>query len=255
MRSRLRSRAVRDRASVRAGLGTGQADDVLLRLPDRRVPRRRHRVGRARLDGAVRARGLVPERAAQHVVAASWLSLAVVAAAAGVFALAGEHGSRAGCSARATAAAPAPSSAGSSSTSRRGWSPRSRSRSRFRSSSCAAVRAGCPCWRGGARLHRCSSSGARAAFGLAGVAVGLGLTTGARARGAARSAAPLALARGRARRGRLRRAGGDCVRPAAARPRPVPAAAYGLVAYVRRAGLLAPRRACRHAWAYVRTLQ
>jgi hypothetical protein len=38
--------------------------------------------------------GLTPERAAQHVVAASWLSLAVVAAAAGVFALAGERVAR-----------------------------------------------------------------------------------------------------------------------------------------------------------------
>jgi len=35
--------------------------------------------------------GLTPERTTQHVVAASWLSLAVVAAAAGVFALAGER--------------------------------------------------------------------------------------------------------------------------------------------------------------------
>ena len=34
---------------------------------------------------------LTPERATRHVVAASWLSLALVAAAAGVFALAGEH--------------------------------------------------------------------------------------------------------------------------------------------------------------------
>ncbi len=34
--------------------------------------------------------GLTPERTARHVVAASWLSLAIVAAAAGVFALAGE---------------------------------------------------------------------------------------------------------------------------------------------------------------------
>ena len=34
--------------------------------------------------------GLTPERTARHVVAASWLSLALVAAAAGVFALAGE---------------------------------------------------------------------------------------------------------------------------------------------------------------------
>lgn len=37
---------------------------------------------------------LTPERAARHVVAASWLSLTVVAAAAGVFALAGEHVAR-----------------------------------------------------------------------------------------------------------------------------------------------------------------
>jgi hypothetical protein len=35
--------------------------------------------------------GLSPERAARHIVAASWLSLAIVAAAAGVFALAGER--------------------------------------------------------------------------------------------------------------------------------------------------------------------
>jgi len=41
------------------------------------------------------ARGeLTPQRAARHVVAASWLSLAVVAAAAGVFALAGERVAR-----------------------------------------------------------------------------------------------------------------------------------------------------------------
>jgi len=38
---------------------------------------------------------LTPERAVRHVVAASWLSLAVVAAAAGVFALAGERVARA----------------------------------------------------------------------------------------------------------------------------------------------------------------
>jgi hypothetical protein len=37
---------------------------------------------------------LTPERAARHVVAASWLSLALVAAAAGVFALAGERVAR-----------------------------------------------------------------------------------------------------------------------------------------------------------------
>src|SRR5581483_11634152 len=41
------------------------------------------------------ARGeLTPDRAGRHVVAASWLSLAIVAAAAGVFALAGEHVAR-----------------------------------------------------------------------------------------------------------------------------------------------------------------
>ena len=37
---------------------------------------------------------LTPDRAGRHVVAASWLSLAIVAAAAGVFALAGEHVAR-----------------------------------------------------------------------------------------------------------------------------------------------------------------
>src|SRR5207237_10794794 len=37
---------------------------------------------------------LTAERAARHVIAASWLSLAVVAAAAGVFALAGERVAR-----------------------------------------------------------------------------------------------------------------------------------------------------------------
>src|SRR5439155_681773 len=37
---------------------------------------------------------LTPERAGRHVVAASWLSLAIVAAAAGVFALAGERVAR-----------------------------------------------------------------------------------------------------------------------------------------------------------------
>ncbi len=38
--------------------------------------------------------GLTPERTARHVVAASWLCLALVAAAAGVFALAGERVAR-----------------------------------------------------------------------------------------------------------------------------------------------------------------
>ena len=72
--------------------------------------------------------GSSPERVAKHVVASSWLSLAPVAAAAGVFALAGGHVA-ATCSGRATAAVRAPSSAASSCTSRPGWSPRSRSRS------------------------------------------------------------------------------------------------------------------------------
>src|SRR6185295_2589913 len=37
---------------------------------------------------------LTPERAGRHVIAASWLSLAIVAPAAGVFALAGERVAR-----------------------------------------------------------------------------------------------------------------------------------------------------------------
>ena len=72
--------------------------------------------------------GLTPERTARHVVAASWLSLALVAAAAGVFALAGEPVAHRVLGSAYSRRRPAPSSAGSSSTSRRGWSRRSRSR-------------------------------------------------------------------------------------------------------------------------------
>ena len=75
-----------------SGLGAGPRDDVLLRVPDRRVPRLGHRgVGR-RSSRRCRSRARARRRSASRGTSSrsSWLSLAVVAAAAGVFALAGE---------------------------------------------------------------------------------------------------------------------------------------------------------------------
>ena len=76
---------------LRIGPGTWPGDDVLLRLPDRVFPGRYHGVvDRARDDRPFARAARRRRRVARHVVAISWLSLALVAAAAGVFALAGE---------------------------------------------------------------------------------------------------------------------------------------------------------------------
>ena len=112
-----------------------------------------------------------------------------------------------------------------------------------------------------ARACTCSSSGrGRAAFGLAGVAAGLGgddgrssspsiLACARRARADAARGSLLAAARlRRGRRGRVRR----CPRLVVG---PLAAAVVGLVVYVARARRLAAAPGCAQAWAYVRALQ
>ena len=112
-----------------------------------------------------------------------------------------------------------------------------------------------------ARACRCRSSGRmREAFGLAGIAAGMAVTTGARARGAA-AASLGALAADAARRRSSQRpsaAGSAAVafaRPERACSAPVPAAAVGLVALRRRCSLCWRPAGLRAAWAYARTLQ
>jgi hypothetical protein len=200
--------------------------------------------------------GSSPERAARHVVAISWLSLVPVAAAAGVFALAGESvvrrvlgasysggtGAELGhlvvylvpwmvASVALTVAYPLVFVQG-----RGRWLP------------LLAV--------GALGAQVLIEWGARAAFGLAGVAGGLALTT----------AAVLALLL--AALGALRRvsagvaiAAGVCGGLAVAAfglPRivtgPITAALVGLLLYTAALALWRPS-GLRHAWAYVRTLQ
>ena len=151
-----------------------------------------------------------------------------------------------------------PSSAGSSSTSRRGWSPRVAVTVAYPLLFVRAARAGCPRSPWSRCSCTCSSSGSlQRAFGLAGVAVGLGVTTAlVAARGAAsRCGAVRPVARGVALAALV--CGGLAV-AAFGLPRlvvgPVPAAVVGLVAYVVVLARLAAA-GLRHAWAYVRALQ
>ncbi len=200
--------------------------------------------------------GAGPERVARHVVASSWLSLAPVAAAAGVFALAGEtvarhvlgssYGGATGAELGRLVVYLAPWMVASVAVTvtyplifvrgRAGWLP---------ALALAAV--------AGQVLI---DWGLRAAFGLGGVAAGLAVAT-------ALVLVALLLALGAVRRvmvGVVSAAlvcGGLAV-AAFGLPRvvagPVPAAAAGLVLYS--GALLLWRPAgLRHAWAYLRTLQ
>jgi hypothetical protein len=199
---------------------------------------------------------LTPDRAGRHVVAASWLSLAVVGAAAGVFALAGEHVARWALG----------SSYGGGTGAQLGrlvvylapWMVAS-----------VAVSVAFPLLfvRGSARflpllaivvlaLHVLVEWGGRAAFGLAGIAAGMAVTTAA-------TLAALLWPLGslvQALRGLLTAAlvCGGLAAIAFGAPRAVvgavPAAVIGLVVY---AFVLATWRpvGLRTAWSYARTLR
>ena len=118
---------LRDRAALRDAVSAPARHDVHLRVSDRRASSSRSRRPRSRSSRPCRsrARRSTPERVARHVVATSWISLALVAPRPASSPSSARRSSSA-CSGRATPAAPAPSSAGSSSPRARGWSPRSR---------------------------------------------------------------------------------------------------------------------------------
>jgi len=200
--------------------------------------------------------GSSPERVARHVVAISWLSLALIAAAAGVFALAGE----------AVVRRVLGSSYGGSTGAELGrlvvylvpWTVAS-----------VAVTVAYPLVfvRGRARwlpvvavaalgIQVLVEWAARSLFGLAGVAVGLGITTAFVLVALLFSLGAVAASI----RGILVATAtcGVVAVAAFALPRlvvgPVAAAAVGLIAYFAVLGLWRPR-GLRHAWAYMRTLE
>ena len=202
--------------------------------------------------------GLTPERTARHVVAASWLSLAIVAAAAGVFALAGEPLARWVLGSEYSGGTGA--ELGRLVVYLAPWMVAS-----------VAVSVTFPLLfvRGRARVAAAARASralvvqvpvewvAREAFGLAGIAGGMAVTTGARARRAAlvaRLARADAARRGR-RRGRLRRARRGRVRSSRARcSAPCRRRSSGSSLYA--AVLLSWRPAgLRAAWAYARALR
>jgi hypothetical protein len=201
-------------------------------------------------------RGAAPQRVAQHVVASSWLSLAPVAAAAGVFALAGgtvarhvlgsSYGGGTGAELGRLVVYLSPWMVASVAVTvtyplifvrgRAGWLP---------ALALAALAA-----------QVLIDWALRAAFGLGGVAAGLAVTT-------ALVLLVLLYALGAVRRvmvgvGYAALVCGGLAAAAFGLPRlvvgPAPAAAVGLVLY---AGALALWRPAglRHAWAYLRTLQ
>jgi hypothetical protein len=200
--------------------------------------------------------GSSPERVARHVVAVSWLSLALVAAAAGVFALAGETVAR-----RILG-----SSYGGSTGAELGrlvvylapWMVVSvavtvafplvfvRGRARWLPALAAAALG----------AHVLVEWGGRAAFGLAGIAGGLAVTTAAVL--VALLASLDALRRSLAGLAVAALVCGAVAAAAFAVPRSVlgavAAAAVGLALYVVALGLWRPA-GLRHAWAYVRALQ
>ncbi len=200
--------------------------------------------------------GSSPERVARHVVAISWLSLVVVAAAAGVFALAGEtvvrrvlgssYGGGTGAELGRLVVYLAPWMVASVAVTVAYPLVFVRGRAHW-----------LPLLAGGVLLAQVLVEWAgRAAFGLTGVAVGLGVTTalvlvvllawlGAAlpaARGVALAAAVC----------------GVVALGAFGLPRlvvgPVPAAAAGLLAYVLVLSAWRPS-GLRHAWAYMRSLE
>jgi O-antigen/teichoic acid export membrane protein len=200
--------------------------------------------------------GSSPERVSRHVVSISWLSLAVVAAAAGVFALAGatvvqrvlgsSYGGGTGAELGRLVVYLAPWMVASVAVTVAYPLLFVRGRARWLPLVAAAVLG----------VHTLVEWGARAAFGLAGVAAGLAVTT-------ALVLVVLLGALGALRRSLegLALAGLACAGVAVAAfvlPRtvlgPVAAAAAGLVLYAGALVLWRPP-GLRHAWAYVRALQ
>jgi hypothetical protein len=203
------------------------------------------------------ARGeLTPERAGRHVVAASWLSLAVVGAAAGVFALAGarvarwalgsQYGGGTGAELGRLVVYFAPWMVASVAVSVA--FPLLFVRGRARWLPLLAVAALC--------AHVLVEWGGRAAFGLAGIAAGMAVTTGAIL---AVLLWPLG-ALTQALRGLVTAAVicGGLAAVAFGLPHvvlgAVPAAAVGLALYAAALGVWRPA-GLRSAWLYVRTLQ
>ena len=195
----------------------------------------------------------------EHVVTASWLCLPPIAAAAGVFALAGERIVRGGARRRVRRRRRGGARASSSSCSRRGWSRRSASRSRSRSSSCSSEpRARAALALGALVVDVPLSLGLRELWGLEGLALALGLTTlGVLA------ALLLALSTARVARGRSPRSSASPSPSAGSRSSSFGAfalvasdalaAAGGLALYVVLLALVRPR-GLREAWGYMREL-
>jgi len=200
--------------------------------------------------------GSSPDRVARHVVAVSWISLAIVAAAAGVFALAGEtvvrrvlgsgYGGSTGTELGRLVVYLAPWMVASVAVTVAYPLVFVRGRARWLPPLAAVVLA----------VHVLVEWGGRTAFGLGGVAGGLALTT-------AVVLVTLLVALGALRRSLagLAVAAAVCGVLAVAAfglPRSVlgavAAAAAGLALYALALGLWRPA-GLRHAWAYVRTLQ
>lgn len=199
---------------------------------------------------------LTADRAARHVVAASWLSLAVVGAAAGVFALAGARVARLVLGARYGGATGAelgrlvvylaPWTAASVAVSVAFPLLFVRGQARFLPALAAAALGG----------HVLVEWGGRAAFGLAGIAAGLAVTTAAVLVALLRPLGGLASAlRGL---GAAAAVCGGLAALAFGAPRAVlgavPAAGVGLALYVAALGSWRPA-GLRAAWAYARTLR
>ena len=241
-----------------SGLGTGQADDLLLRLPDRRAARRGDGdVDRARLVGAARARRADPRAGRPATSSPRRGSRSPSSARPRVCSRSRVSGSRAGRSARTTAAAPgaelgrlvvyfAPWMVASVAVSVA--FPLLFVRGRARWLPLLAVAALC--------VHVLVEWGGRAAFGLAGIAAGMAVTTGAIL---VVLLWPLG-ALTQALRGLLDAAVvcGGLAAVCFGLPRvvlgAVPAAAVGLALYAAALGVWRPA-GLRSAWIYVRTLQ
>ena len=165
---------------VRGPARDGRGDQLRLRVPRGGVARHDHR-GLAR-DRRPRSRstrlGLDTAETVRHVVATSWLALAVAGAAAGHVRARRRRPRRGRARRRLRRRHRAPISAASSSRSARGSSPRSGSRSPSRSPSSPAGRAACRGSRSARSPSRCRSPGsASSLLELDGLALAMGLTT------------------------------------------------------------------------------
>ena len=138
-RSRSRSRAcTSSRCAARPGLGEGNQTSLTYAYLFGSMLVAATASSLALVSSAPLTRRAVDaDGASAHVLHASWLCLALIGAAAGVFALVGGRGRRLRPRRARTRARSAPTSGTSSSTCRRGSSLRSRSRSRSRCSSCS----------------------------------------------------------------------------------------------------------------------